>query len=46
MSWPALDVQDRVGDRADEMDVVADEDERAFELSERADQRVDTPISR
>ena len=36
-----VDVKDRAGDGADEVHVVADEDERALVLLERVDQRVD-----
>ena len=36
-----VDVQDAGRDRADEMDVVADENERPFVLFERADQGID-----
>ena len=36
-----VDVQHALRDRADEMDVVADENERPFVLRERADERVD-----
>ena len=36
-----VDVKDRAGDRADEMHVVADKDERALVLPEGLDQRID-----
>ena len=40
MRQPAgVDVDDVVGQRADEIDVVADENERAFELIEREGRR-------
>src|SRR5205085_84774 len=39
--FPGVDVQDRLGHGANKINVVADENQRAFVLRERADKRID-----